>query len=235
MIKIAVCEDDTLQNQNITDMISEILNSYNKIYSINKFISGEELLSSSYEFDIYFLDIQMNNISGIDTAKEIRILHKNVIIIFITGLKDYVFDAFDVNAFHYITKPINENKFKEVLNSAIRSLSKKDKFLIAKTSSYSYKVYLKDIVYLESNQRKIILHTTYDTIEYYYKISDLENELSEDNFFRCHKSYIINLKYVQSFDSNFIILENSDKVYVSKYKLTDFSKAFMYYLKNEAY
>jgi len=235
MIKIAVCEDDTLQNQNITDMISEVFNSYNKIYSINKFISGEELLSSSYEFDIYFLDIQMNNISGIDTAKEIRILHKNVIIIFITGLKDYVFDAFDVNAFHYITKPINENKFKEVLNSAIRSLSKKDKFLIAKTSSYSYKVYLKDIVYLESNQRKIILHTTYDTIEYYYKISDLENELSEYNFFRCHKSYIINLKYVQSFDSNFIIFENSDKVYVSKYKLTDFSKAFMYYLKNEEY
>jgi len=235
MIKIAVCEDDNLQSQNITNMINEVLNSTNKIHSIFKFSSGEELLSSSNKFDIYFLDIQMNNLSGIDTAKQIRIAHKNVLIIFITGFKDYVFDAFDVNAFHYITKPINEKKFKEILHSAISLLSKKDKCIIAKTSNSSYKVYLKDIIYIESNQRKIIIHTNYDLIEYYYKISDLENELLEDNFFRCHKSYIINLKYVHSFDSTFITLENSEKVYVSKYKLTDFSKAFMYYLKNEEY
>lgn len=235
MLKIAICEDDTIQRQSIVNMINSYLNSINKIYELFEFTCGESLLSSINNFDIYFLDIKMNNLSGIDTAKRIRIINEKAIIIFTTGLKDYVFDAFDVNAFHYLIKPINEIKFIKVLDSAIKLLSKKDKFLIAKTISSSYKIYLKDIVYIESDQRKIKVHTTYDIIEYYYKISDLETELLEDNFFRCHKSYIINLKYVQSFDNTFITLKNSEKVYVSKYKLSEFSKTFMYYLKNEEY
>ena len=235
MLKIAICEDDNIQRKGILNMIDRYLGIGGKEYEAFEFTSGEKLLTCTEKFDIFFLDIQMDNISGIDTAKQIRKAYEKAIIIFITGFKDYVFDAFDVHAFQYIIKPINENKFNEVLNSAIRLLSKKDKLLIAKTSNSSYKVFLKDILYLESNQRKVKIHTTYDVIEYYYKISDLEKELLEDNFYRCHKSYIVNLKYVQSFDNTFITLKNSEKVYISKYKLTDFSKAFMYYLKNEGY
>lgn len=235
MLKIAICENDNIQRKNIVNMAEKYLNAIDIKYNILDFISGEVLLSSMNKFDIYFLDIKMENISGIDTAKRIRMEHENAIIIFITGFKDYVFEAFDVNAFHYIVKPIDENKFKEILYSAIRSRSKKDKFLIATTNCSSYKIFFNDIMYIESNQRKVKIHTTYDVIEYYYKISDLENELLEDNFYRCHKSYIVNLKYVQSFDNALITLKNLEKVYVSKYKLTDFSKAFMYYLKNEEY
>ncbi|AQS08020.1 accessory gene regulator protein A [Clostridium saccharobutylicum] len=234
-MKIAICEDDNIQRKGILNMIDRYFGMNAKKYEVFEFISGEKLLACTRKFDIFFLDIQMDNISGIDTAKQIRITYEKAIIIFITGFKDYVFDAFDVHAFHYIIKPINENKFNEILHSAIRLLSKKDKLLIAKTSNSSYKVFLKDILYLESNQRKVKIHTTYGVIEYYYKISDLEKELLEDNFYRCHKSYIVNLKYVQSFDNTFVTLKNSEEVYISKYKLTDFSKAFMYYLKNEGY
>lgn len=235
MLSIAICDDDNIQRQCILAMINSYLKSINKQYKSYEFTSGEKLLSTKNNFDIYFLDIQMDNLSGINTAKRIRLMHEKAIIIFITGFKDYVFDAFDVNAFHYIVKPIDDNKFKKILYSAIKSLSKKEKFLIAKTISFSSKIYLKDIVYIESAQRKIKVHTTYDVIEYYYKISDLGTELLEDNFFRCHKSYIVNLKYVQSFDNTFVTLKNSEKVYVSKHKLADFSKAFMYYLKNEEF
>ena len=235
MLKIAICEDDSMQRKSIVYMIEKYLDVIDKRCKTFEFISGEKLLSSIDKFDIYFLDIQMDSLSGIDTAKRIRLIHEKAIIIFTTGFKDYVFDAFDVNAFHYIIKPIDENNFKEILFSAVKSISKKDKFLIAKTINSSTKVFLKDIIYIESDQRKIRVHTTYDIIEYYYKISDIENELSEDNFFRCHKSYIVNLEYVQSFDNTFIILKNFEKVYVSRYKLADFSKAFMYYLKNEEF
>ena len=235
MLTIAICEDDTIQRQCIVHMIKIYLNSINIQYELFEFISGEKLLSSINNFHIYFLDIHMDSLSGIDTSKKIRLIHEKAIIIFITGFKDYVFDAFDVNAFHYILKPIDENKFNKILYSAIKSLSKKDKFLIAKTISSSFKIHLKDIIYIESDQRKIRVHTTYDVIEYYYKISNLETELLEDNFFRCHKSYIVNLKYVQSFDNTFIILKNFEKVYISRKRLSDFSKAFMYYLKNEEF
>lgn len=155
------------------------------------------------------------------------------VIIFITGLKDYVFDAFDVRAFHYILKPIDIEKLKKIVNSALLQFEDTDKFIIAKTISQSTKIYLNDIIYIESELRKLKVHTTYDIIEYYYKLADIEKELQKSTFFRCHKSFIVNLRYVRSYDNTFIELKNSEKIYVSKYKLAEFSKAFMYYLKDE--
>jgi DNA-binding LytR/AlgR family response regulator len=235
MLKIAICEDDSIQRQSISNLIKKTLASINKEHEIFDYSCGEKLLSSLCNYHIYFLDIEMDNISGIDIAKKIRMINENAIIIFTTGYKNYVFDAFDVNAFHYLIKPIDEAKFEKVLLSAIKSLSPKEKFLVAKINNSLTKINLKDIRYIESDQRKIKVHTTYDVIEYYYKISDLEVELMQDNFFRCHKSFIVNLKYVQSFDNTFITLKNSEKVFVSRYKLADFSKVFMYYLKNEEF
>ncbi len=211
--------------------MKKILNE--KHYSISEFSSGEELLLSIIKFDMYFLDIQMNKITGIEAAKKIRLINESGVIIFITGFKEYVFEAFDVRAFHYILKPVQEEKLKEILQSALAQFEKNDKFIIARTMGNLSKIFIKDILYIEAEQRKLKVHTSYDIIEYYYKISDMEQELQGCYFFRCHKSYIVNLKYVKSFDSNSIILKNSENIYLSKYKLADFSREFMYYLKNE--
>ncbi|GAA0738483.1 LytTR family DNA-binding domain-containing protein [Clostridium oceanicum] len=233
MLKIAICDDENNQRNLIVHMVYTALNLKNKAFKIFEFENGEKLLYTKNIFDIYFLDIKMDSLNGIDVAKKIRTINEKSIIIFITGLKDYVFDAFDVQAFHYILKPINEDKFRKVLYSAIKNFDKKDKFIIAKTMKNSTKILLKDIIYIESQRRKLKVHTTYNVIEYYHKISDIEKEICENTFFRCHKSYIVNLKYVRSYDNIFITLKNSEKIYISKYKLSDFSKAFMYYLKDE--
>lgn len=86
---------------------------------------------------------------------------------------------------------------------------------------------------IESQLRKIRIHTTYDVIEYYHKLSDIEEDLKNFNFFKCHRSYIVNLNYVRSYDNVFITLKNGEKIYMPKYKLTDFLRAFMYYLKSK--
>jgi DNA-binding LytR/AlgR family response regulator len=233
MLKIAICEDENNQRQEIVNIIERDLDLIKKQYKIFQFRNGEELISSILDFDIYFLDILMNKLTGIDVAKRIRCINEKAIIVFISGIKDYVFQAFDVRAFHYILKPVHEEKLKKILYSALEQINKKDKFIITKTISQKTKIFLKDIMYIESEKRKLKVHTNYDVIEYYYKLSDIEQELYRDNFFRCHKSYIVNLEYVHSYDNTFIILKNLEKIYVSKYKLNDFSKAFMYYLKNE--
>ncbi|NMM62145.1 response regulator transcription factor [Clostridium sp. P21] len=233
MLKIAICEDESNQRQGIVNIIEKYLSLAKKQHEIVQFVNGEQLMSSILDFDIYFLDILMNKITGIDAAKKIRSINEKAIIVFISGIKDYVFEAFDVRAFNYILKPVNEEKLRKVLYSALEEIDKKDKFIIAKTISQKTKIFLKDIMYIESEKRKLKIHTTYDVIEYYYKLYDMEQELCKDNFFRCHKSYIVNLMYVYSYDNTFITLKNLDKIYVSKYKLNDFSKAFMYYLKNE--
>lgn len=233
MLKVAICDDENNERQSISHMIDRALNLSNKEYKLFEFSSAEELMSSKCYFDMYFLDIKMDKLTGIEAAKKIRLTNEKAVIIFITGLKDYVFDAFDVKAFHYILKPVNEEKLKEILYSALMEFDKKDKFIIAKTIRQLTKILLKDIIYIEAENRKVKVHTTYDIIEYYYKLSDIERELYGDNFFRCHKSYIVNLKYVHSYDNTFITLKNFEKIYISKYKLSDFSKAFMYYLKDE--
>lgn len=233
MLKIAVCDDDNNQRKAIVHMIESALNLKDKPYKIFEFSSGEQLMLSIEVFDMFFLDIKMDKLTGIEVAKKIRIVNERAVIIFITGLKDYVFDAFDVRAFHYILKPVDEEKLKEILYSALVQFEKKDKFIIAKTIRQRTKIFIKDIMYIESEQRKLKVHTTYDIIEYYHKLSDMEQELYGYNFFRCHKSYIVNLRYVHCYDNTFITLKNLEKISVSKYKLSDFSKTFMYYLKDE--
>lgn len=235
MVKIAVCDDEENQVEALKNMIERNLRIKDIEYKIFKFNSGEKMIPFISEFDICFLDIKMgkNNLTGIEIAKKIREVSERVIIIFITGYEDYVFDAFDVRAFHYILKPVEEEKLKKILYSSLLQLEKIDKFIVVKTMKSSAKILIKDIMYIESQQRKLKIHTTYRIFEYYHKLADIEMELGKHNFYRCHRSYIVNFKYVNSFDSTFITLKNSEKVYISKYKINDFSKAFMYYLKNE--
>lgn len=234
MLKLAICDDEVHQRIELIDMLKKELQNKNIQYYIYEYENGEELLQSRTEINVYFLDIKMNKLSGIETAKQIRKINKEAIIVFITALKEYVFEAFDVRAFHYLLKPVAEKKLREVLNSALLQLDGIDKFILAKTISQCTKIFIKDIVYIEAQLRKIKIHTTYDIIEYYHKLSDIEDQLKDFNFFRCHKSYIVNLKFVKSYDNVFITLKNSEKVYVSKSKFSSFSKEFMYYLKSES-
>lgn len=233
MLKIAVCDDESHQRIELIDMIKKALQLKNTQYYIYEYENGEELLQSNLEINLFFLDIKMNKLTGIETAKKIREVNEKAIIIFITALKEYVFDAFDVRAFHYILKPISEEKLRSILYSALLQLEGTEKFIIAKTISECTKIFTKDILYVESQLRKVVIHTTYDIIEYYNKLSDMEDDLKQYNFFRCHKSYLVNLKYIKSYDNTFITFKNGEKIYISKHKLSDFSKAFMYYLKNE--
>jgi len=233
MIMIAVCDDETNQCSEIVNLINSVMDAHKKRFKISTFANGEKLILSPENFDIYFLDIKMNSISGIEAAKNIRKVNNKAFIVFITGYKDYVFEAFDVRAFNYILKPINQKKFEEVLNSVLLELDKEEKFIIAKTISKSTKIFLKDILYIEAYGRKLKIHTEFNVVEYYKKISEIEEELKDSSFFRCHKSFIVNLNYVQSYDNSSVILKNSEKVYMSRYRAGEFSKAFMYYLKGE--
>lgn len=232
MIKIALCEDNIIQLNNINALCKKILDSYLKNYILNTFTCGEDLINTNEKFDIYLLDIELNKLSGIQTAKIIKEQYSNSIIIFITAIKDYVFEAFDVHAFNYILKPVDPGRFNTILLSAIDKITKQNKFIIAKFNGSTKKIMLDDIMYIESLQRKINVHTTYDNIEYYYKLSDIEKELTENNFFRCHKSFLVNLHFVYSYTNNSIVLKNKEEIFLSKYKYVDFSKAFMYYIKN---
>lgn len=121
-MNIAVCDDDKIILKMIQHMIKNAKPSNTEDFAVTTFYTGEDLLSaikgSKYiparHFDIIFLDIQMAGINGIETAKAIRADDEETVLIFITAIKQYVFEAFDVSAFHYLLKPINQQKFTSV-------------------------------------------------------------------------------------------------------------------------
>lgn len=230
-MEIAICDDE----KNIRELIKgKIANQYPNA-NIIIYNSGEELLLSDEHIDILFLDIQMQGKNGMETARELRKKDKKIIIIFVTAVEEYVFQAFDVGAFHYIVKPINNTKFTEVLHRAIEEWNAKqptnqepeEKYLMINNGGVHIKVTIDDIVYAEVFNRKVVIHKLNETIEYYGKMADLENVAGE-SFFRPHRAYLINFKYVEKYDATTIYLEKGTAL-MAKQKYPEFVKKYMKY------
>ena len=233
-LNIAICDDEEI----IREQIKELTEKEKSGLCMELYETGDALLASRKQFDIVFLDIQMEGTDGIETAKRLR-QHsalkgaEDTILIFITGIREYVFEAFDVAAFHYLLKPIEEEKFREVFHRAERELekSKRRETVFIKTRNRSFSLEKDSILYIESRGKKVEIHTTGETIEAYASMNEMEGQLG-GGFFRCHRGYLVNMAYVAEYDSGSITLNNGECVYLAKEKYGEFVKAYMRYLRN---
>lgn len=237
-MKIAVCDDEKA----IRDDIAHKIKLFYPETDIFLFESGTKLLAAAEAFDIIFLDIQMEGINGMDAARTLRKKGCAAELIFVTALKEYVYEAFDVDAFHFLVKPFDKAKFYEILNAAVKKKQKQkecpsaplkeEKSISVKIGRITSKIYLKDIIYAEVFNRKIVLHTTDGEFEFYGKMSWLEKELGED-FFRPHRAYLVSLRYVSRYDATGIFLENGQTVIMAKQKYEEFVKKYFAYARKD--
>ena len=230
-MRIAICDDE----KNIRQLREKkIVKQYPRA-EIVLFSSGEELLLSDLKIDILFLDIQMSGRDGMETAIELRKRDNDMIIIFVTAAEEYVFRAFDVKAFNYIVKPIDDEKFADVLRKAVDELDlvkknekgPEEKYVMINKCGVHTKVILDDIVYAEVFNRKVVIYRMNDEIEYYGKMSDLE-ALTGESLFRPHRAYLINFKYVEKYNATTIYLEKGTAL-MAKLKFPEFVKKYMKY------
>ena len=230
-LNIAICDDEEI----IREQIKELTEKEKSGLCMELYETGDALLASRKQFDIVFLDIQMEGTDGIETAKRLRQRDEDTILIFITGIREYVFEAFDVAAFHYLLKPIEEEKFREVFRRAGRELekrkSKRRETVFIKTRNRSFSLEKDSILYIESRGKKVEIHTTGETIEAYASMNEMEGQFG-GGFFRCHRGYLVNMAYVAEYDSGSITLNNGECVYLAKEKYGEFVKAYMRYLRN---
>ena len=230
MIRIAVCEDEQILLERLTGHIKNILNKHSVIFSIEAYTNGNVLLSRG-TFDIVFLDIAMKPLNGLTLAKKLRARGDESKLIFITAHRQYAIDAYDVQAFHYLVKPVDMNKLEAVLLQLCSSLKNEYKHAIAVRQGTSViRVPFEQILYLEVINRKIYLHKKEESFPFYGKLDELEPALP-DTFFRCHRSYIVNFDHVQHYKKEEIWLDNEDTVPLSRRRYQAFGLAFMYYLK----
>lgn len=235
MIKIVICDDETLMCDILTQKITYQMNRLNKSFRICCYNSPNDLLKSTLEFDILLLDIQMPEFNGIELAKQLRRLGNSCSLIFITVLFECVFDAFEVEAIDYICKPVDDIKLEKALTRAIKHLASKakaEKCLSIQTMNWYKSIKLSSIYYCEIINRKIHLHTTSGIIEYYSKLEEVE-KLLDYRFIKCHRSYLVNLDYLAEYKDSQIILENGDHIPVSRLRRREVINILMQYLKKE--
>ena len=218
----------------IEKRVHDILQKKGINHTTDVFYSGKELVASKAKFDIILLDIKMDILNGIEVAQKLRENHSEFILIFITSAPEYIYNAFDVEAFHYILKPIDNLKFADILYRAVNKLCiLPDEFIVINQNRQTIKLPLSEIMYFEIMGRVIKAHLSNQTYEFYEKLSVLEQKLPNEKFFRCHKSYLINFSYVASFEKTEITIDSSEKIPLSKRRYDNFSKAFLTFMKKE--
>ncbi len=234
-IKVAVCDDE----KNIRAILSSLVREQNKDCEITEYASAEEYLSDDAKCDILILDIEMgrcgSGINGMELAEKIREgdAAEQPIIIFVTGYESYVYDAFDVGAFQYLLKPLDEDRFADVFRRAVQSwvaASRKMRALTIQYAGITKTIALDQIYYMESQNHKIVIHLRDGQLEYYAKMGDLEKEL-QGQFFRIHKGYLINLAFVDEYSRTEVTLTSGDRILISKYKYQDFTKAYLRFMQ----
>lgn len=233
-MQIAICDDE----KEIRDMFAENIGKLYPDAHLSLYRSGEELLLSDKESDILLLDIQMPGKNGMETAEELRRKNKKVIIIFVTALDDFVFQAFDVGAFHYLVKPFDDEKFTEVLQNAVKQFEERKKLenaggkrekpsLMITTGGEHITVNPEEIVYAEVFDRKVILHTMESDIEYYGKMKELEQKVG-DAFYRTHRSFLVNFEFIRKYDAATVYLQKGQAL-ISKQNYGEFVKSYLRY------
>lgn len=228
-MRVSICDDEVA----VRELIAYKVRSLYTEAEISFFASGEELLLGEDLGDILFLDIRLAGQDGMKTARALRKKDKKIILIFVTAFREYVFEAFDVGAFHYLVKPFDDEKFAEVFSLAVKQWKEhngeeeKGKYLLVKKGGLSTKVFLEDIIYAEVLNRKVTLHGREGDLEYYGKLSELERIAGED-FFRSHRAYLINFKYVERYSATEIVLEKGCAL-MAKKNYSVFVKKFMQY------
>lgn len=231
MLSIAVCDDEVIECCNMAGKIKKILEEMKIPCIIRQFCSGRELLQPPESFDIVFLDIMMCGLDGMKTAQIFRKKASDKILIFVSSSREYVFDAYDVEAFQYLLKPVDDVKLKNVLRKAVlKTESRSQEFIIVSRERQKKKLFLDDIYYFEIKGRVVDIHGTEGIFTYYEQIGGLENKLRDKGFFRCHKSYLINLKYVDGYNRQEAILENGEKIMIAKRRHEEFCQEILKFM-----
>jgi len=226
--KIAICDDNSADTDYLSSLIKGWAAETGRIIDIATFSSAEAFLfnyEDNKNYDILMLDIEMGQMNGVELAKKIRSSDREAQIIFITGYNDYIADGYDVEALHYILKPVHADKLNSVLERACEKIKKNEAALLFDLPDGMVRIPLYEIRYIEVRSNYITIHSNRE-ISVKTTLSKVEQEL-DDSFFRVGRSFIVNMRYIRRITKTEVILENETAVPLSRGMYKPLNEAFI--------
>ncbi len=221
-MRIAICDDQQIFIDRFTNLITE------KDAEIHIFHSGEELLKSSIVFDIVLLDIEMPGKDGLSIAAELSQRHKRALILFITSHREYSTKGYEFRAFRYVLKSEPDEFVKRNIQDAIDEYRNYYFNITVNYKGEIAKVLATSIIYIESFGHTITIHTADKDYKGQNKFKDIYQLLKSHVFIQCHKSYIINMRYIETIEKNSCInLKNGTKIPIGRKYNTDTIEAYL--------
>lgn len=221
MLNIAICDDD-IQVTGRMDMLLQEIAKRNFIdVEIEVFWDGKTLANAVAEgtyFDMIYLDIEMDKEDGISAAKRIRVHDRNVLIIYVTSHENHMLESFSIRPFRFLVKPVSEKQFETCFKAAYEEVSCEDSYFRYSYQRVNRKVLVREILYFESNKRKVFIVTEKDTFVVYGKLNEIEYSLKKSKvpFLRVHQSYLVNYKHVEGQAYDFVVMDNGKKISISE-------------------
>jgi DNA-binding LytR/AlgR family response regulator len=229
--KVAICDDNLIDQEYVAHLLEMWADEKKANIEIHTFISAEQFLFQYAEekaFDIVVLDIEMEKMNGVSLAKKLRENNKRIQILFVTGFPDFIAEGYEVDALHYLLKPVNQTKFFRVMDKAVNNISTQENVIFLKINGEMIMLSTSDIFFIEVFSHVCIIYSGVDEIEVKIPISELETKLG-DTFVRTYRSHLVNIGHIKRISKTEVFLEDGRTVPLSRRNYVDVNKAFIHY------
>ena len=233
-MKIGICDDEACFIERTRDLLEQWGQQNNIAMTVLQFSNGDDLIQAQQTvcMDLILLDVIMPLLNGMDTARELRAKNQKVPIIFLTSSRDFAVDSYDVRAFHYLIKPVADSAFFKVMDDFYASLDKKKETFFARIAGGGCNITLEDAELLEAQNKEVVVYLSNGTqIEIRELFSECADIFTPDKgFFRCHRSYIVNMRYIEQFTKTQIITKSGIAIPVSRSNYVAFKETYFAYM-----
>lgn len=221
MLQIAVCDDDNITCLQIENMLNEISKDIFEIIEVEIFLSGEDLckfLSENNHFDIILLDIELHKLNGVEVGKIIREKMNDEItqIVYISAKESYAMDLFQIRPLNFLIKPIEYDELSDVIKMATKLIEKNNQCFEFKNGNSIYRIPFQDIIYFESDRRKVNIISKDVIQSYYAKLSEVQKQLYNQDFISIHKSFLVNYKHVIEYQYEYVKMSDNKILPISQ-------------------
>lgn len=233
-MRICLCDDEPTALSYIQSLILKWQDSHSCTCEVTTFRSGEEMLlecGDTFPFDLILLDVQMYTLNGLNLARKIRETDAHVSIAFLTAVRDYVFEGYEVQAIRYLLKPLREEQLFQLLDQTATHLEQSPQYLILDVNGEKKKIHINDLFWVEAQGHYLVFHTRQETFQKKGTFSALQKELEGSCFCLTHRSFLANIQHIVRITKTDCIFSNGERIPISRNTYRSLNDAFISYYR----